>query len=74
MGEAIMHIRWEDGFEIGVAISGEEVTISANREGLVSLANIMLDLAKGLPGAHVHLDESNSLEDGSCELIIERVV
>lgn len=50
------------------------MTISANREGMISLANIMLDLAEGLPGAHLHLDESNSLEDGSCELIIERVV
>lgn len=68
-----MRIRWEDGFEIGTAISGGEVTISANREGLISLANIMLDLAEELPGAHVHLDERNCLGDGSCELIIERV-
>jgi hypothetical protein len=70
----IMHIRWEDGFAIGATIAGEEVTISANREGLISLATIMLDLAKELPGAHVHLDERNCLEEGSCELIIERVV
>lgn len=69
-----MRIRWEDGFEIRVAISGEEVTISANREGLISLANIMLDLVEELPGAHVHLDERNCLGDGSCKLIIERVV
>lgn len=68
-----MRIRWEDGFEIRAAISGGEVTISANREGLVSLANIMLDLAEEGPGAHVHLDENNSLEEGSCDLVIERL-
>ncbi|MDO5120155.1 MAG: hypothetical protein Q4D48_08710 [Coriobacteriales bacterium] len=68
-----MRIWWEDGFEIRAAICGDEVTISANREGMVSLANILLDLAEEQPGAHVHLDEYNSLENGSCELIFERV-
>ena len=72
-GERGMRIWWEDGFEIRAAVRGDEVTISANREGMVSLANILLDLADGQPGAHVHLDEYNSLEDGSCELIIVRV-
>jgi hypothetical protein len=72
-GERGMRIWWEDGFEIRAAVRGDEVTISANREGMVSLANILLDLAEERPGAHVHLDEYNSLEDGSCELIIERV-
>ena len=67
-----MPIRWEDGFEIRAAIRGDEVTISANREGMVSLANILLGLAGEEPGAHVHLDECNSLEDGSSELVIER--
>ena len=67
-----MLIRWEDGFEIRVDVSGEAVTISANREGLASLANILTDLAKEEAGAHVHFDEHNSLEDGSVELIIER--
>lgn len=67
-----MLIRWEDGFEIRVGVSSEAVTISANREGLASLANILTDLAKEEAGAHVHLDEHNSLEDGSVELIIER--
>ena len=67
-----MLIRWEDGFEMRVDVSGEAVTISANREGLASLANILTDLAKEKAGAHVHLDEHNSLEDGSVELIIER--
>lgn len=67
-----MDIKWEDGFEIRVDARGGEVTVSANRAGLISLASILYGLAKELPGAHVHLDELNSLEVGSCELILER--
>ena len=70
--EKTMRIRWEDGASIGVVARKTEVTISANQEGLLSLANILADLARQEPGAHVHLDEYNSLEDGSVELIIER--
>lgn len=47
--------------------------IAANREGLVSLANNLMALAEESPGSHIHLAEDNSLEDGSCELIIEIV-
>lgn len=68
-----MRVRWEDGFEIRAAIDGDEVVLSANREGMLSLANILHDLAGESPGAHIHLDECNSLEDGSSELIIVRV-
>lgn len=67
-----MRVRWEDGFEIRTAIDGDEVVLSANREGMLSLANIFRDLAEENPGAHIHLDECNSLEDGSCELVIVR--
>ena len=68
-----MIVRWEDGFEIRSSIREDEVTIFANREGMISLANILLDLAEGVSGDHIHLDEHNSLEDGSCELVIVRV-
>jgi len=68
-----MRTRWEDGFEIRTDDHKGEVTISANREGLLSLANILADLAAGQPGDHIHLDEYNSLEDGSVGLIIERL-
>lgn len=68
-----MLIRWKDGFEISATVRGDEVTIAANREGLLSLANILTDLANEAPGSHVHLDDANSLEDGSCELVIERL-
>lgn len=66
-----MDIRWEEGFTISTRADHGAVTLSANRAGLVSLARIMLDLAEGVPGDHVHLDELNSLEDGSIELIVE---
>lgn len=68
-----MRISWEDGFEIRVGVDGGEVIVSANREGMRSLANILLDLAEGKAGDHVHLDEHNSLEDGSCGLVLERI-
>ena len=67
-----MRIRWEDGFQIGCHAGEGQVIISANREGLVSLANILADLADQTPSSHVHLDEHNSLEDGSCELIVQK--
>ena len=47
--------------------------ISANREGLLSLAGILTSIAGELPGYSLHLDEYNSLEEGSSEMIIERV-
>ena len=68
-----MDIRWEDGFEIRATAAAGEMVISANREGMLSLAAILRDLAEEGPGAHVHLDEHNSLEDGSCDLVIVRV-
>ena len=68
-----MEMKWEDGFSIAVKVEYNTVTITANKEGLLSLANHLTALAqdKG-PGAHFHLDENNSLEENSIELIIER--
>ncbi len=67
-----MKTEWVDGFEIRVASDGDAVVISANREGLLSLAGQLTALAEGEPGDHIHYDEGNSLEEGSVELIIER--
>ncbi len=68
-----MKIEWIEGSEISVRISGEkEITVSANREGLLSLAGQLAALAEGKLGDHIHYDENNSLEEGSAELIIER--
>ena len=68
-----MRIEWIDGSRISVNSDNKEVTISANREGLLSLARQLQALAEGVPGDHIHYDEYNSLEAGSSELIIERV-
>ena len=68
-----MEIAWEDDASISASSTADTTVITANRAGLVSLARIMLALADEMPGTHLHLDANNSLEDGSCELIIERV-
>ncbi len=67
-----MKTEWVDGFSISVKSDDQEVTISANREGLLSLARQLRALAEGAQGDHFHYDEYNSLEKGSSELIIER--
>ena len=68
-----MKIEWIEGSEITVNIYNKEVTVSANKEGLLSLAGQLKALAEGVPGDHIHYDEDNSLEEGSAELVIERV-
>ena len=69
-----MMTEWIEGFKIAVAAHGRlEVTISANREGLLSLASQIRALADSCPGDHIHYDEFNSLEEGSLEMIIERI-
>ena len=68
-----MILHWEDGFTIRVAYGNGAAVISANREGLLSLAEHLTALALEQPGAHIHYDEGNSLEEGSAELVIERV-
>lgn len=69
-----MNMEWTDGFRISVGIRGSrEVVISANREGLLSLACQLKALAEEMPGSHLHYDGHNALEDGSAEMIIEKV-
>ena len=69
-----MTFNWIDGFTINVAIDGNTVVISANKEGLLSLANHLKALAEEPEkGAHFHLDEFNSLENGSAALIVDRI-
>ena len=69
-----MKIEWVEGFEIMAAAENGKIVISANREGLLSLAKQLSALADSEPGEHVHYDEYNSLESGSAEIIIERVL
>ena len=68
-----MKTEWVDGYEIRVVVEKDEIVISANREGLLSLAKQLRMLVDGMPGDHVHYDEDNSLEEGSAERIIERI-
>ena len=65
-------IKWTDGFCIRVKADQKSVTLSANREGLLSLAGHLRALAESPPGTHIHYDEFNSLEAGSTEWIIEK--
>ena len=67
-----MGVEWEDGFEIAVSIDSGKAVISANKEGLLSLAKQLAALAEDSPGSHIHYDEDNSLDTGSDELIVEK--
>ncbi len=68
-----MDLNWEEGFFIDVRIENGAAVIRANREGLLSLANHLKALAGEPAGSHIHLDSWNALEDGSVELILERI-
>lgn len=68
-----MVIEWVDGFTVKVRVEEDTVVVSANREGLLSLARQLAALADEEVGCHVHYDECNSLEDGSTQVIIEKI-
>ena len=70
-----MEFKWEDGFTIDTRIEEDgAIVVSANAAGLQSLANHFLALADDVTkGAHFHLDEFNSLEGHSVELIVEKI-
>ena len=68
-----MKIDWVDGFKISVQSTKDEVTISANKEGLLSLAKQLTELAAEETGGHYHLDEHNALEEGSSNIVIEKI-
>lgn len=67
--------HWENNFEISTYFENNQLKITANKEGLISLASHLLNLAQeSVPkGQHLHFDEYNSLEEGSIELIIEKI-
>ena len=66
-------LSWDEDFEIAVSVSGSEVSIKANREGLVSLARHLLTLAQDQvhEGAHIHLTADQEI-DSDHDLILER--
>lgn len=67
--------NWIDGFEIETEVIADKIYLKGNKEGLKSLAGILLGLAEeDVPNNyHVHLDSLNSLEDGSTEIVIEKI-
>lgn len=69
-----LKFNWENGFEIAFEIKDSQGIIKANKEGLISLANHLLNLAQiEVPcNYHIHLDDYGSFEEGSNELIIEK--
>ncbi len=68
-----MTINWVDGSEIRVSVEHGEAVISANKEGLLSLAQQLTALAEETAGSHIHYDDYNSLEERSAELTIEKL-
>lgn len=67
-----MDLKWEEGYIIRVSAADGSAAVSANREGLRSLANHLAALADEAPGSHLHLDPYNGLEEGSAELLLEK--
>ena len=65
---------WEGDFRITVKFHNGELVISANRDGLRSLAQQLLALAQdNVPaGAHYHYDPGTSLEENSAPMVIEK--
>lgn len=71
-----LELIWEKGHIIKTEITNEmDIRILGNQEGLTSLARHLLTLAQpGVPqGSHIHLDEWNSLEKDSIQLILEKI-
>lgn len=70
-----LQLQWEKDFAISVNALENEVTIRANKSGLISLARHLLTLAQDSAPkhSHIHLDEYNSLEEGSAELVLEKI-
>ena len=69
-----LEFDWDSLSKVKTSVPFNTLTIEANREGLISLARHILLLAQeNVPdGCHFHLDEYNSLEIGSIELIISK--
>ena len=67
-----MEVKWVEGYEIRVTIDNGTAVISANREGLLSLAGQLAAMAAEAPGTHIHYDDQTALEEGSAEMIIEK--
>jgi hypothetical protein len=68
-----LRFSWDDDFEIAMSVSSTEVSIKANRAGLVTLARHLLTLAQdGVhEGAHLYMTADQEI-DANVDLILER--
>jgi adenine deaminase len=67
--------QWaQEYFYLDVKVAGNEILITGDAAGLRNLAIQLLSLAENYvyPGCHVHLDSSNSIEDGPVQLVLQR--
>ena len=65
-----VNARGQEGGNIVVELSGNEVLIAADPAGLRDLARWCLALAAAPEGCHIHMDPDVSLATGSESLII----
>ena len=70
-----LNLEWDPGFVINIKQENDAVILQANNAGLKSLAKHLISLSnEEIPAnVHIHFDDSNSLEVGSRELIIEKI-
>lgn len=64
--------KWEEGFSIKVEIIKGTVVIRTNKAGLISLVNHLTHLSEErfADGYYFDLDQHNSLEEGSSDLVV----
>ena len=70
-----LDVIWEPGAKYAIRVEANSVVLSANQNGLLSLAKQLLYLAHNdLPaGSHVHFDSFFTGRDaGGTELVIEK--
>ncbi|MGQ7856428.1 Imm32 family immunity protein [Pedobacter sp. WC2501] len=73
--EVGLQSSWVNGFILKTDIIENQIQIQANKAGLISLAKQLLSLAQDETpiGCHYHLDDYDSLEADSIELIISKI-
>lgn len=66
---------WCKGFQINTLLDNNTFVLSANKEGLESLAKQLLLLSQMEVPTHLHLhyDDYNCLEEGSIPFVIEKI-
>lgn len=70
-----MEYKWIGNYSIKTKMDSDSFIITANKDGLLSLASILTYMANNdelFDGWHMHLDQYSSLETGSVELILEK--